>query len=97
MPHKVGEIEVFGTGAFKVRVHISPPGALEIGLIFKEALVEEASLQFNGRTLYTTTEREPEEEKLFGAACKARAFCRPKLKHWQPRGFASAHGSLTGS
>lgn len=77
---KIGELELFGTKVHKFRVHVSAPGAVEVALIFKEALKDDESLHFNERIQYTVAERTEENEKRYQAAGKALAYLRAKAK-----------------
>ena len=80
MKAKVGDLELFGTKVHKFRVHVAPPGAIEIALIFKEELEANESLRFNDRKQYTVAERTDEEEKRYRAAGKAMAYIETKAK-----------------
>ena len=90
---KIGELEVYGNRGHKIKVHVRPPHAVEVSLIFKEAL-EDVSMNYNGRVQYTTCEREPAEQKRFASAGKTRAYLEAKVKSldeeakvtcsWQP-------------
>ena len=80
LKRKIGEIEVLGSKAHKIKVHVVPPAAQEVAIIFKETLAEtiDPDLKFNDRILYATAEREPEEQKLFASAGRVRAFLNVK-------------------
>ena len=79
---------MFGSKAQKIRVHITPPGAVEVSLIWKEALEKEEDLHFNRLNQYTTAQREPAEEKKFSAAGRARAFLENMAKKVDSAGYA---------
>ena len=89
LKNKIGDFEVFGTRANKVRVHVIPPAAVEVSLIFKEVLAEDPNLKFNNNTLYITIEREPLVQKMFATGGKARAFLDAKAKGIHESGVAS--------
>ena len=84
---KIGEIECFGSRCNKIKVHIQPPFAVEIALIFKEAL-EDESLFYNGRRLWTSVQKQPSEQAKFQKVGKARAFLDAKTKAVQAESYA---------
>ena len=76
---KVGQIELYGLRSHKFKVHVQPPAAVEVSLIFKEKLKNDVTMH-GGKELWTTTEREPAEQKRFASAGRARAFLEMKVK-----------------
>ena len=103
MKPKVGELEIYGARGHKFKVHVSPPGAVEVSLIWKELLRDDASLQYNGKILWTTAEREPADQKRFSVGGKARAYLEAKAKEkestatsscsWKPSFVLTVKGS----
>ena len=77
---KVGVLEMFGVRCHKFRVNVTVPHAVEVGMAFKQYLQEDDSLQFDGRTLYATIQREPEEEKRVRTSAMILSFMESKVK-----------------
>ena len=78
---KVGEIELRGKRVHKVIVHVTPPYATEVAVLFKDALQDPANnYNFNNNVLFTTVQMEPSEQRRFEAGGKARAFLDVKAK-----------------
>ena len=79
MKSKIGELELFGSKVHKFRVHVKPPGAVEVALNFKETLTEDKELHFNDMIQYTVAERPEESEKRYQAAGKTLAYVETKV------------------
>ena len=75
----MGQLECFGSRSNKIKVHIEPPYAVEVSLIFKEALEDEQSF-FNGTKLWTSVQKEPAEQEQNVKVGKARTFLDAKTK-----------------
>ncbi|CAK0850856.1 unnamed protein product [Prorocentrum cordatum] len=88
LQNMVGPVETFGNRFWKVRLHITQPHALEVGLSFK-GLVQDSALHHKGRELYATVERDPPQQIMYSTGGRARAFLERKAKATDPGATAA--------
>ncbi|CAK0905039.1 unnamed protein product [Prorocentrum cordatum] len=79
LQEKVGDFECFGSKSNKIKVHVQPPYAVEISLIFKDFLQDE-DFKYKGRSLWTAVERSPLEQVKYEKVGKAKATEKTQSK-----------------
>ena len=84
---KIGAFECFGNRSNKIKVHVEPPYAVEISLLFKQVLMDEANL-YKERKLWTKVEKDAKEHFRYEKVGKAKAFLNVKTKSKNAESYA---------